>query len=156
MNKISSLIVTLFYIGKFPYMPGTVGSIFSFLILILINNYIPYLYFLFLFFIILITNISLINIYISKISIHDPKEVVIDEFLGCFVIFLFFPLFKNENIYILMILSFIFFRIFDIIKLFPINLIDRKIKNAYGVILDDLMAGIYTVIVLKIIYEYII
>ena len=50
-----------------------------------------------------------------------------------------------------MILGFIFFRIFDILKPFPINLIDKKIKNSFGVIFDDIVAGIYSVICLKLI-----
>ena len=88
-------------------------------------------------------------------SDQDPKEIVIDEFLGCFFIFLFFPIFKNENIYIFLLLSFILFRIFDILKPFPINLIDKNFINSYGIISDDILAGLYTVIILKISYEYI-
>ena len=154
MKKISSLVVTLFNVGKSPIIPGTIGSAFSFLILLLLINYIQYLFFLFLFILIFIISIYFINIYILETIDKDPKEIVIDEFLGCYFIFLFFPMFKSENIYIFLLLSFVLFRIFDILKPFPIYLIDKKLKNSYGIILDDILAGLYTVIILKINYEY--
>ena len=155
MKKLSSIIVTLFNVGKFPIIPGTIGTIFSFLILILMVNFLNYVLFIILFFVILALSIHFINIYILQTSDQDPKEIVIDEFLGCFFIFLFFPIFKNENIYIFLLLSFILFRIFDILKPFPINLIDKNFINSYGIISDDILAGLYTVIILKISYEYI-
>ena len=154
IKTISSLIVTLFNVGRFPIAPGTIGSIFSFLLLFLCINYIPYIFFLIIFIIIIIISIYFINIY-NKDSINkDSSEIVIDEFLGCYFIFIFLPIFKNENIYLFLILSFILFRFFDILKPYPINLIDRKFKNSYGIILDDILAGLYTVIILKINYEY--
>ena len=154
MKKLSSLIVTLFNVGKFPFAPGTIGSIFSFLLLFLLINSIQYIFFLIIFIIIFIVSIYFINIYNEKTIEKDSKEIIIDEFLGCYFIFIFFPIFKNENIYVFLLLSFILFRILDILKPFPINLIDKKFKNSYGIILDDILAGLYTVIILKINYEY--
>ena len=154
MKKLSSIIVTLFNVGKFPFAPGTIGSIFSFLLLFLLINSIQYIFFLIIFIIIFIVSIYFINIYNEKTIEKDSKEIIIDEFLGCYFIFIFFPIFKNENIYVFLLLSFILFRILDILKPFPINLIDKKFKNSYGIILDDILAGLYTVIILKINYEY--
>ena len=154
MKKLSSLIVTLFNVGKFPIAPGTIGSIFSFLLLFLLINSIQYIFFLIIFIIIFIVSIYFINIYNEKTIEKDSKEIIIDEFLGCYFIFIFFPIFKNENIYVFLLLSFILFRILDILKPFPINLIDKKFKNSYGIIFDDILAGLYTVIILKINYEY--
>ena len=154
MKKLSSIIVTLFNVGKFPFAPGTIGSIFSFLLLFLLINSIQYIFFLIIFIIIFIVSIYFINIYNEKTIEKDSKEIIIDEFLGCYFIFIFFPIFKNENIYVFLLLSFILFRILDILKPFPINLIDKKFKNSYGIIFDDILAGLYTVIILKINYEY--
>jgi len=154
MKKLSSLIVTLFNVGKFPFAPGTIGSIFSFLLLFLLINSIQYIFFLIIFIIIFMASIYFINIYNEKTIEKDSKEIIIDEFLGCYFIFIFFPIFKNENIYVFLLLSFILFRILDILKPFPINLIDKKFKNSYGIIFDDILAGLYTVIILKINYEY--
>tara|TARA_B100001123_G_C15202673_1_gene984006 strand:- start:228 stop:698 length:471 start_codon:yes stop_codon:yes gene_type:complete len=147
--------VTLLKVGYFPYFPGTVGSFFSYIILIIFNIYLSYLSLIFFFVLIFIISIYFINIYSKDLKNHDPKEIVIDEFLGCFLIFLFYPFFKENHYFLFLIISFILFRFFDIFKLFPINLIDKNIKNSYGVILDDIVAGIYTIISLKIIYVYI-
>ena len=84
------------------------------------------------------------------------REIVIDEFLGIYLIIIFsynFDIFDNE--YLKMFLIFIFFRIFDIIKPFPIKWIDNKIQNSYGIILDDIIAGIYTIIILALINVFI-
>ena len=61
----------------------------------------------------------------------------------------------NLNIYFFLVVSFFLFRIFDILKPFPINLIDKKLNNSYGIIGDDLIAGIYTIISMLVINEFI-
>ena len=68
----------------------------------------------------------------------DPPQVVIDEWVGLWVAVLFFPL----DVYSI-VWAFLFFRLFDIWKPWPIGLIDRKLKNALGVMLDDVVAGLY-------------
>ena len=80
--------------------------------------------------------------------------MVIDEFLGIYLILLFYDQIKIINPYVTIMLIFIIFRIFDILKIFPANIIDVKFKSAFGVILDDLIAGIYTIIVLYILNAY--
>ena len=155
MNKITNLYVTLFNLGKIKYMPGSFGSIASYIIIFFIYKFFSYLVLILIFIIILITCIYTINIYISKKITKDPKEIVIDEFLGCYIIFISFPLLESFNIYYLIFSSFIIFRAFDIIKPFPINIIDKNMNNSIGIILDDIVAGIYTILVLVLINEYI-
>ena len=155
MNKFSILFITLFNIGKINKMPGTFGSFFSYALLLIIYNLFSYLILIIIFILIFIISNYLINIYISKKDDNDPKEIVIDEFLGCFVIFLFFPIFNEMNLFLLLIISFILFRFFDITKFFPINFIDKKINNAFGIIFDDLIAGIYSLVILYILNEFI-
>ena len=71
----------------------------------------------------------------------DPSFVVIDEFMGQLVVFSFIP---SERITpILLIFGFLFFRLFDILKPWPASFFDRKVHNNWGVMLDDLAAGIY-------------
>ena len=89
-------------------------------------------------------------------SDREIKEIIIDEFLGIYLIIIFsydFEIFNNEFIKILLILF--FFRIFDIIKPFPANWIDQNMKNSYGIIFDDIIAGIYTIIILALINVFI-
>ena len=86
----------------------------------------------------------------------DAREIVIDEFLGQSIPLLFFYILLTmaassvKSYIILTSISFIGFRIFDILKPFPINKIDKEMKNGTGVVLDDLVAGIFTLIVLYI------
>ena len=87
---------------------------------------------------------------------RGSKEIVIDEFIGqsipliFFYIILFEALSSTQFFFIIMLVSFIGFRFFDILKPFPINYIDKNIKNGLGVVLDDIIAGIYTAVVLYI------
>ena len=86
----------------------------------------------------------------------DSKEIVIDEFLGQSIPILFFYIIfyegsvSNHFFLIIVFLSFIGFRFFDILKPYPINYVDKNIKNGFGVILDDLIAGFFTLIILYI------
>ena len=76
----------------------------------------------------------------------DPKEIVIDEFIGQLI-----PLLIcNGNIYLICI-SFVCFRIFDIFKIFPSNIFDKKISGSIGIIGDDIVAGLYTMFIIYLI-----
>ena len=156
MNKISQIFTTLFYIGYFKWAPGTLSSFISLIIIIFIHSIIGKIEFIVLFICILILATILIEIYSKSIKKHDAKEIVIDEFLGIYLIIIFsydFEIFNNELIKTLLI--FLFFRIFDIIKPFPANWIDKNMKNSYGIIFDDIIAGIYTIIILSLINVFI-
>jgi len=156
MYKISQIFSTLFFIGYFKWAPGTLASLFSIIIIIYLNNIANKNVFIFIFFCILLISLILIDIYSKSIKKHDAKEIVIDEFLGVYLIIIFsnnYKLFSNEYIKIFLIL--LFFRFFDIIKPFPANWVDRKMKNSYGIIIDDIIAGIYTIIILTLINVFI-
>ena len=89
----------------------------------------------------------------------DAKEIVIDEFVGQSIpiLTIYGLLQKNDidNFLLYTLLSFFLFRLFDILKPYPINKIDEKMKNGFGVILDDIVAGIYSVIILLTIFIFI-
>ena len=153
MNNIAIQLITMFGIGRISKIPGTIASfvtcLFYFLCIIFNVNII---FLLITFFIILILSIIFINKYSSNFTEIDAKEIVIDEFLGQSlpIFFLYHPLQKGDpfgGALVYLIMCFILFRFFDIFKPFPINLIDKKMKNGLGVVLDDLLAGIYVLII---------
>ena len=156
MNKISQIFSTLFFIGYVKWAPGTFGSIFSLIIIIFLHNIVNKNEFIILFICIFLMATICIKIYSKSVNKHDAKEIIIDEFLGIYLIIIFsydFKIFNNELVKILLIL--LFFRIFDILKPFPANWIDKNMKNSYGIILDDIVAGIYTIITLALINVFV-
>ena len=82
----------------------------------------------------------------------DAKEIVIDEFIGqsipILTIYSFIEKNDNSNFIFFTMVSFLLFRLFDIIKPYPINKIDINMKNGFGVVLDDIVAGILSALVL--------
>ena len=156
MNKISQIFSTLFFIGYVKWAPGTFGSIFSLITIIFLHNIVNKNEFIILFICILLMATICIKIYSKSVNNHDAKEIIIDEFLGIYLIIICsydFKIFNNEFVKILLIL--LFFRIFDILKPFPANWIDKNLKNSYGIILDDIVAGIYTIITLALINVFV-
>ena len=155
MFNLSKIFVTLLYIGYLKIIPGTIGSLVAFIVILIAHNFLDKIYLYILFITCFFLSLYLINVYQKFIGKNDSPEIVIDEFLGVFTIFLFFDYYNNLHIFIILALGFIFFRFFDILKPFPISLIDKKIKNSFGVIFDDIIAGIYSTICLIIINEII-
>ena len=113
---------------------------------------------------ILIYSVIIIDKLSHLFKKKDANEIVVDEFIGQSIPLMF--LIVQENFYvwivitskhisllIYVLLSFILFRIFDILKPYPINLIDKKMKNGLGIMLDDILAGIYSLIAIIIIYQ---
>ena len=156
-KKIGKLIVTMFGVGLIKYFPGTFASAISaciYFILYIIK--INYFILISLNFFLLIYSIWMINYLEGEFDEIDSKEIVIDEFLGQSIPILFFyiifyeGLVSNTFFLIIVFLSFIGFRFFDILKPYPINYVDKNMKNGFGVILDDLIAGAFTLIVLYI------
>ena len=156
-KKFNLLILTMFGLGNSRYAPGTVASFVTCLIYIALFNYKVNI-------LILIGSVSLIFLYSifildelkNSFSEIDAKEIVIDEFVGQSIPLLSIynlVLFNNINNFILYAFSvFFLFRLFDVFKPYPINIIDKKIKNGFGVMLDDVLAGIYSVIVFFLIF----
>ena len=155
MNKISQIFSTLFFIGYLKWAPGTIGSLASLIIIIFLQNLISNTIFIALFFCIFILATIFVTIYSKTINNHDAREIVIDEFLGIYLILIFSYNFNSFNEFVKILLIFIFFRLFDIIKLFPANWIDKNMKNSSGIILDDIIAGVYTIIILTLLNAFI-
>ena len=92
-------------------------------------------------FILFVTLIGYISVEKTPDNKTDPKEIVIDEFIGQSLVLVFLPLTYQNYI-----LAFIFFRFFDIYKPMPINYFEKKYQNAFGVIFDDIIAAFYSLI----------
>ena len=154
---LGKLILTMFNIGKLGNFPGTVASaITSLLYIIFFYFKIHYLLLFIIFIFLFLVSIQLINLLKDEFGDIDSKEIVIDEYLGQSIPILFFYFILLEAsasidfFSIIVLISFIGFRFFDILKPYPINYIDNNFKNGFGVVFDDIIAGIFTTIVLYI------
>ena len=150
MKIFTKIFVSLFFIGYIKFAPGSWGSIASIIILFPIINLtslsieILCVIFIILFF---VSN-YFINFYSILSNSHDSKRIVIDEFIGIFIILIFYDFIFIYNNFLTLIIVFILFRMFDIFKFFPANYIDKNFKNGYGVLMDDIISGIYTILTL--------
>ena len=151
MKSLSKFVVTISYIGLLPFASGTFASIATVIIWILFIKSDLLIYFALISVFLFSISFHFIDIYLSDNADKDPKEVVIDEFVGQSIPLLIVP--SSDEITIIFLI-FIFFRFFDIFKIYPINLLE-KIKGSKGVMFDDIMAGIYTAIVVLFINSYI-
>ena len=136
-------IATLGGIGKIPIAPGTWGSIFAFFIFIYISHYVDML-------IVVILSIPFSIWVCEKASVSliekDHKSIVIDELVGIWIALvpaLYLSTQTSRTSYA--VLALIFFRLFDILKPFPISYFDKNFKNGLGIVLDDLIAGIMAI-----------
>ena len=157
MIKLANFFVSLSFAGYIKIIPpGTFASFLSIVILFPIVEYkiISLEIFIAVFIVIFFLSFFFINQFCSHTQSHDSKIIVIDEFLGIYLILIFYDQIKIINPYFTIMLIFILFRFFDILKIFPANIVDRRLKSAFGVILDDLIAGIYTIIILYIVNAY--
>ena len=184
-DKFLKAMLTMFGIGYSKYAPGTLASFVTCVIYYLIymygwklvgfSLYYNHTYVVWFLIIITISSINLINdrsfrdkfVKLFKKreiadKISDPKEIVIDEFIGQsipIISYWYFHFgvandsFKNASSFFYfnefwawIITSFILFRFFDILKPYPINIIDKKMKSGLGIMLDDIIAGIYSTI----------
>lgn len=153
-KQLSYFLASLLGVGFVKKAPGTFGSFASFALII------PVAYFYKTTGIIMLTLISFIIGYFAtrevlKYTKHDPGFVVIDELCGQSITFLFVANSLNLDSYLLYILGFILFRLFDITKPLLIGWADKKIENSFGVMLDDFFAGLSASIILWIIALFI-
>lgn len=139
---------TLGFVGYSPLAPGTVGTLLSIIPYFFLSKLDPVYY------IISVILIIILSIIVSSASVgifgsEDPKQVVADELCGFLVtMFLVGPSFLN------ILLGFFLFRFFDITKPLPIRKIER-LPGGFGIVLDDVAAGIYSCIVIHIILSFI-
>ena len=142
-------------LGKIKFIPGTVGSLATTIILfylfhsfnissniILIGLIIIFIY-----------SFYAISTYIEDSENKDPREIIIDEFLGQSIPIYLYEIShgttkESDEAIVYYALFFILFRYFDIMKPFPVSFFDKNFKNSFGVIMDDICAGLYVVLTL--------
>ena len=155
VNKINFYFVTLFGIGKIKKIPGSFASLATTLFLFFLFYVLNVLPSIVLISVIIIFFISLyaVNIFIKDLTNKDPKEIVIDEFIGQSIPICLYEIAHNmpketDQVLTSYFIMFILFRIFDIVKPYPVSYYDKNFKNSFGVIMDDVCAGLYVVAVL--------
>ena len=149
----NSLFVSMLGLGKIKYIPGTIGSFVTIIILYYLFHIINLSPNIFLFFLILIFIYSFyaVSSHIENNENKDPGEIIIDEFIGQSIPIYLYEIShgteKTQNEAIIFYgICFILFRYFDIMKPFPVSFFDKNFKNSFGVIMDDVCAGFYVVL----------
>ena len=149
----NSLFVTMLGLGKIKFIPGTIGSLATVIILYVIfhilnvsSNFV-----LLGLVIIFIYSFPAVSSYIKDNENKDPGEIVIDELIGQSI-----PIFayeishgtekSSDEALIFYCICFVLFRFFDIVKPFPVSFFDKNFKNSFGVIMDDVCAGLYVIL----------
>ena len=154
MNKtFNSLFVTMLGLGKIKFIPGTFGSLATILVLYLLFHILDVSSNAILVGLVLIFIYSFFAVasHIKNSENKDPREIIIDEFIGQSIpIFLYEVSHGTEKsadeVIIFYSICFVLFRFFDIRKPFPVSFFDKNFKNSFGVIMDDVCAGLYVVL----------
>jgi len=155
MHNINFLFVTLFGIGKLKKIPGSYASLVTTIFLFILFHILNFSPNIVLIGVIIVFLISLyaVNIFIKDMDNKDPKEVVIDEFIGQSIPICLYEIAhegtkETNEVLTFYFIMFILFRLFDIVKPYPVSYYDKNFKNSFGVIMDDVCAGLYVVAVL--------
>ena len=139
------LIATGFYSGYLPKAPGTWGSLVGVLLVFLLNALSLQIY------LSVVAGLFIVGSFVAGeaekiLDNRDPGVVVIDEIVGMLITMIAVPVAP-----LTMVLGFILFRVFDIAKPFPVNFFDQHFHGGFGIMLDDVVAGIYSLIIMQLI-----
>jgi phosphatidylglycerophosphatase A len=132
--------------GLMPKAPGTFGTLAAIPIFLLMADLSPINYGL------LVLFISVIGIYLcgktaTDVGVHDHGAIVWDEFAGFFI-----TMFMVPVSWVSILVGFILFRIFDIFKPWPISIADKKLSGGFGIMFDDVLAGLFALIIMHLIF----
>ena len=159
MKKFNVLISTFFGNGYVTKLPGTFTSLSTLIILYVIFEVLNFRnlnYILILYSIMFFYSFYAVMDSETEFEIKDPKQIVIDEVLGQALPLILIVYLSSNNlidspIEIYYLISFILFRFFDIVKPFPVSYFDKNHKNFFGIIMDDIMAGLYSMLIIYLI-----
>ncbi len=159
MKKINILISTFFGNGYISRIPGTFTSLSTLIILYILFEILQFKnlnYILILYSITFFYSFYAVMDSETEFENKDPKQIVIDEVLGqamplILIVYLSSKNLINIPVEIYYLFSFILFRFFDIVKPFPVSYFDKQHKNFFGIIMDDIMAGLYTMLIIYLI-----
>ena len=147
LNKFLINLATLFGIGKVSKAPGTVATLATLPIWYFLAQSGPLVY-LTITFLLVPVGIWAAQAYEDHKQSHDSKEIVIDEVVGFLITMAWVPLTWQSAVF-----GFCLFRFFDIVKPPPIRQLDKKIPGGFGVMVDDIAAGIISSILMQLIYN---
>ena len=151
--KIANIIGTYLGLGLSKFAPGTIGSLGTLPLAYVLVRLGGFWGLIIASVIIFVLGVFAVDAIIKQTGIEDPSKVVIDETVGQLLTFSIIAYMEpdflfNSQCYLYYICGFAFFRFFDILKMGPVKYADTKIKNAFGVMLDDVFAGIFASIML--------
>ena len=154
IKRFNLFFLTFLNIGKIKYAPGTFASLITCLLFLLLINFFDISTLFFCTLVIFLYTFIAINSSFDSFDSNDPQEIVIDEVVGQLLPLLAIPIY--ETLYLApkeyyCIAAFLLFRLFDIWKPFPISYVDNNIKGSLGIMLDDILASIYSIIILSLI-----
>ena len=131
--------------GLSPIAPGTVGTLMAVPLYLLMVR-LPWIYYILLLLVAIAVGIWLCGESARLLGVHDHGGIVWDEFVGFWITMLFIP---SEWLWI--VLGFVLFRLFDVWKPWPIRFIDKQVHGGLGIMLDDILAGLFALAVLQLI-----
>ena len=159
MKKVNILLVTFFGYGYLTKVPGTVASAVTTVFIYIAYEVLGYtdLKFSIVFFVILFFySFYAVKNTEPEFENKNPRQIVIDEVLGQSLPLIFLLYLNKTNqisisVEVYYIFSFVLFRFFDILKPFPVSYFDKNHKNYFGIIMDDIMAGLYSIMLIYLI-----
>tara|TARA_Y100000590_G_scaffold157990_1_gene181438 strand:+ start:783 stop:1268 length:486 start_codon:yes stop_codon:yes gene_type:complete len=155
IKKFNLFFLTFCMLGKIKHAPGTFASLATCCLFLFLINITSIVFIFFTTLIIFLYSFAAINYSFNEFNSDDPQEIVIDEVVGQMLTLLALPIYETlyplPTIYYC-ISAFLLFRLFDVWKPFPINYIDENIQGAMGIMLDDILAGFYSIIILTLIF----
>jgi phosphatidylglycerophosphatase A len=155
--RLVAAIATVFGVGKSPYAPGTAGSLVALPVGWIIAVSFGRGWLLFAAIVMLAIGTWACEIYASAKGEVDPKECVIDEVVGQWIVCAFAPIQVAWYISILWyIFAFVLFRVFDILKPWPINWVERKVPGGLGIMADDVVAALIGGVIIAVIAHVVI
>ena len=147
MKSLSKIIATFFGVGYFPVAPGTLTSLIVVLLYKFYLHSLSWPFYLLLLFLLFSVGVFTSTKYSLEIKKHDPQRIVIDEAFGQLLVL--FQIGESWGTGWLPLLScFLLFRIFDIIKPFPIKKVE-KLPKGWGIVMDDLVAAVYAGVIIN-------
>ena len=153
IKKFNSIFVTMFSLGRIGFLPGTFGSLATVIFLFVCFHILNISSNIILIILVIAFAYSFIAIknYTENNENKDPGEIIIDEFIGQAIPIYLYEISHGtektmDQALIIYTVCFILFRFFDILKPFPVSYFDKKHKNSFGVVMDDVCAGLYVVL----------
>jgi phosphatidylglycerophosphatase A len=146
-KQIVQALATGFYLGKIPFAPGTWGTLLGIPVVWIMSRGHSDVRYMILVVVLILVASFIAELHERNTGGHDPAEIVIDEVAGYAVAMTMLP--ETWQSYVA---AFVVFRIFDILKPFPINRIDERVKGGLGTVLDDVAAGLVTNVILQVVF----